>query len=156
MAGDKKNKNARAAARLGAVQALYQWDLTGDPLSQILKDFPERYLGRELDGDRYADADLDHFHDLAQGVAERLPDLDAALSEVSQSRDLMAMEPLMRAILRPAAYELLARYDVPARVAVNEYVDIAHAFFSGPEPGLINAMLDRLARRLRGAEFNKS
>lgn len=145
---------ARSAARLGVVQALYQWEITQEPLSLILKDFVPRYLGRELDGDQYENADVEHFREIAEGVAERLIEIDQHLGQVCESkRGLGGMEPLMRAILRPGAYELLARLDVPARVAVNEYVNLAHAFFAGAEPGLINAMLDRLARTLRPGEF---
>ncbi len=144
----------RSVARLAAVQALYQIDLSGARPQTVIAEFQRHRLGREIDGEHYGEADPALFADIVTGTAERQADLDRAIAAVlTPDWPLERLETVLRAILRAGAYELLARPDVPARVAISEYLDIAHAFFAGKEPGLVNGVLDRLAHVLRPADF---
>jgi transcription antitermination protein NusB len=144
----------RSVARLSAVQALYQIDLSGARPQTVIAEFHRHRLGREIDGEQYGEADPALFADIVSGTVERQADLDRAISAVlTPDWPLERLETVLRAILRAGAYELLARADVPARVAISEYLDIAHAFFAGKEPGLVNGVLDRLAHVLRPADF---
>jgi transcription antitermination protein NusB len=145
----------RSLARLAAVQALYQIEITAQEAGAVVSEFSTHRLGREIDGDQYADADREFFADLVKGSSERREDVDAiAAAALPPDWPLARLESVLRAILRAATYELLARGDVPARVAINEYVEIAHAFFSGKEPGMVNGVLDRIARTLREGELS--
>jgi len=144
----------RSNARLAAVQALYQIDLSGEPPAAVIAEFQKHRLGREIDGEQYGEADAALFGDIVEGAIARLADLDRAISGVlTPDWPLERLETVLRAILRAGAYELLARPDVPARVAINEYLDVAHAFFDGKEPGLVNGVLDRLAHALRPGDL---
>ncbi len=145
----------RGLARLAAVQALYQIELTSADPGAVVSEFLSHRLGREIDGDQYADADRSFFADLVKGCTERRTDVDAIVASALPSDwPLARLESVLRAILRAGCYELLARSDVPARVVMNEYVEIAHAFFSGKEPGMVNGVLDHVARSLRAAELS--
>jgi N utilization substance protein B len=152
---DGRRANRRGAARLAAVQALYQMDLAGTPLNEILGQFEAFWIGREIEGDEYLPAEAAFFRDVVKGVVSeqrRLdPMIDAALE---RGWPLKRIETVLRAILRAGAYELDCKRDVPARVVVSEYVDVAHAFVDGDETGMINAVLDQLARQLRTGEFD--
>jgi N utilization substance protein B len=120
-----------------------------------VSEFLAHRLGREIDGDQYAEADRGFFADLVKGCSERREDVDGIVAaSLPPDWPLVRLESVLRAILRAGTYELLARSDVPARVAINEYVEIAHAFFSGKEPGMVNGVLDRIARTLREAELS--
>jgi N utilization substance protein B len=144
----------RSVARLAAVQALYQIDLSGAEPESVIGEFLKHRLGREIDGERYGKADPMLFADVVRGAIERQAELDRALSEtLTPEWPLERLETVLRAILRAGAYELLVRGDVPARVIISEYLDVAHAFFAGKEPGLVNGVLDKLARVLRPAEL---
>jgi len=144
----------RSVARLAAVQALYQIDLSGAPAAAVIAEFQKHRLGREQDGENYGAADTALFVDIVNGVIARQADLDSALSgALTADWPLERLETVLRAVLRAGAYELLARTDVPARVAISEYLDIAHAFFSGKEPGLVNGVLDRIAHVLRPGDL---
>lgn len=144
----------RSAARLAAVQALYQIDLAGIPEEGVITEFVKHRLGCEIDGDSYGEADATLFADIVRGAGQRRTDLDGMIgAALSREWPLERLEVILRAILRAGTYELLARPDVPARVAISEYLDIAHAFFAGKEPGLVNGVLDRLARTLRPEEI---
>jgi N utilization substance protein B len=149
-----RRANRRGAARLAAVQALYQMDLAGTPLHDILAQFEGHWIGREVEGDEYLPAEAAYFRDLVGGVVaeqRRLdPMIDAALA---RGWPLKRIETVLRAILRAGAYELDKKHDVPARVVVSEYVDVASAFVDGEETGMVNAVLDQLARQLRAGEF---
>ncbi|MDE2364750.1 MAG: transcription antitermination factor NusB [Hyphomicrobiales bacterium] len=144
----------RSAARLAAVQALYQMDVTGKGVADVLAEFESHWIGREIEGDEYKPAELAFFRDILEGVlADQIAidrQIDAALAE---GWPLKRIEAVMRAILRAGDYELKKRNDVPARVIVSEYVDIAGAFFEREEAGMTNAVLDALARKARAAEF---
>jgi N utilization substance protein B len=140
----------RSVARLAAVQALYQIDLGGAAPEVVVGEFLKHRLGREIDGDNYGEADTALFADIVKGVVERREDLDRAISAaLTPDWPLERLETVLRAVLRAGAYELMARADVPPRVAISEYLDIAHAFFAGKEPGLVNGVLDKLAHALR-------
>jgi N utilization substance protein B len=149
--------NQRGAARLGAVQALYQMDIGGSPLPHVIAEFEAHRLGSELEGQQLLPADVDFFRAVVAGVVEGQrqidPIIDAALPP---TWPLTRIDLTLRAILRCGVFELLSRRDVPARVAINEYVDVAKAFFSADEPGLVNGVLDRVARDTRPEETTKA
>jgi N utilization substance protein B len=146
----------RSAARLAAVQALYQMDIAGTPLSEILAEFESHWLGREVEGDSYPEAEAAYFRDVVGGVLREQRELDPLVDDaLANGWPLKRVEAVLRAVLRAGAYELAHRTDVPARVVVNEYVDVAGAFLDRDETGMVNAVLDALARRLREAEFQK-
>lgn len=148
-------RRRRTRARLAAVQALYQLELNPDLAPEsVVREFAQHRLGREIDGERYGEADRMLFADIVEGVAKDRDRLDVALSTVlAEEWPLMRLDAVLRAILRAGAYELASRHDVPPRVSIDEYTTIAHAFFSGKEPGFANGVLDRLARVLRPSEF---
>jgi transcription antitermination protein NusB len=140
----------RSVARLAAVQALYQIDLVGVSPANAIGEFLRHRLGTESEEPGFAAADEAFFADLVEGTCARRAELDGLISAaLTPDWPLERLEVTLRAILRAGAYELAARADVPARVVISEYLDIAHAFFSGKEPGLVNGVLDRIARTLR-------
>lgn len=146
----------RSAARLAAVQALYQMDVAGAPLPDTLAQFESHWLGKEVDGDEYKPADAAFFRDLVGGVLKEQRSLDPLVDRTLASGwPLKRVEAIMRAILRAGAFELGKRRDVPARVVIKEYVDIAHAFFDRDEAGMVNAVLDTIGRDLRTDDFEK-
>jgi len=153
--GERK-ANRRGAARLAAVQALYQMDIAGTGLNEILAEFESHWLGREVEGAQYLPAEAAFFRDVVQGVVREQRKLDPLIDRaLSQGWPLVRIETVLRAVLRAGAYELDRRADVPARAVVAEYVDVAHAFVGREETGLVNAVLDQLARELRAAEFDR-
>jgi N utilization substance protein B len=149
-----KRSDRRSAARLAASQALYQMEIAGKGLNDILAEFEGHWIGREIEGDAYRPAELTFFRDVVSGVLHDQLPIDRGLDDtLAKGWPLRRVEALMRAILRAAYYELRNRADVPARVVVTEYVDVAVAFFGSEESGMINAVLDALARQTRPAEF---
>jgi transcription antitermination protein NusB len=151
---DGRRANRRGAARLAAVQALYQMDLASTPLNDILAEFESHWIGREVEGEQYLPAEAAHFRSVVSGFAEEQRKLDPMIDAVLERKwPLKRIETILRAILRAGAYELDKKRDVPARVVVSEYVDVAHAFVERDETGLVNAVLDQLARQLREEEF---
>jgi transcription antitermination protein NusB len=146
----------RSAARLAAVQALYQIDLGGAAPEAVIAEFRVHRFGREIDGENYGDADTALFAEIVTGVVARQAELDRALSgALTPDWPLERLETVLRAILRAGAFELLALAEVPARVVISEYLDIAHAFFAGKEPGLVNGVLDHIAHRLRPGDLEE-
>jgi N utilization substance protein B len=144
----------RSAARLAAAQALYQMDVTGKGLNEILAEFESWWIGKEVDGDQYNPAEIEFFRNIVSGVLADQTNIDRSVDDtLNEGWPLRRIEALMRAILRAGCYELLHRGDVPARVVIKEYVDVAGAFFDMQEAGMINAVLDNLARKARAAEF---
>jgi len=144
----------RSVARLAAVQALYQMELSGAGPEAVIKEFVAHRIGREIEGDSYAEADREHFRWLVLNVDNRMVELDGYVgSALDAGWTVKRLGALMRALLRAASAELLARSDIPARVVMNEYVELAGAFFSQREPAFVNAALDTLAHRLRAEEF---
>ena len=144
----------RAAARLAAVQALYEMDVTGKTLPDVFAEFETHWIGREIEGDQYNAAELKLFRNILEGVIAEQELLDRAIDKtLVASWPLARIDSVMRAILRGGAYELKVRKDIPARVVIKEYVDVAGAFFDREESGMINAVLDGMARLWRAEEF---
>ncbi|HEX4111416.1 MAG TPA: transcription antitermination factor NusB [Stellaceae bacterium] len=141
----------RSLARLAAVQALYQIDLNDAPAETVIAELRDH--GADEEG--FGEADNSLLGDIVRGVVANRDDLDGMLNEaLAPDWTLLRLEAVLRAVLRGGAYELLARLEIPARVVLNEYVDIAHAFFSGKEPKLVNGVLDRIGHRLRPDELH--
>ena len=154
--GERK-ANRRGAARLAAVQALYQMDIAGTGLTDILAEFESHWLGGEVEGSQYLPAEAAFFRDIVGGVVADQRKLDPLIdAALAQGWPLKRVEALLRAMLRAGTYELDRRRDVPARVIVSEYVDVANAFVDKDETGMVNAVLDCLARQLRTAEFDRA
>jgi len=141
--------DARHAARLGAVQALYQMEMLGADSEEVAEEFAEHRFG-ELP----VAPDAEFFHAIVTGVPQHQVEIDRAIAaSLSQSWKLERVDSILRAILRCAVYELVARRDVPAKVVIDEYVAVAGAFFGADEPGFVNGALDTIARRKRATEF---
>lgn len=152
-----RKANKRGAARLAVVQALYQMDLAGTGINDIMAEFESHWLGREVEGEQYLPAEAAFFRDIVNGVVREQRVLDPMIDEaLEKSWPLKRIETVIRAALRAGAYELAHRRDVPARVVITEYADVAAAFVERDETGMVNAVLDHLARQLRGTEFGQS
>ncbi len=146
-----KPANKRGAARLAAVQALYQMDVTGSGLLEIASEYENFRLGKEVDGALYREADAQWFRGILSGVVENQKTIDPVIRKaLPETWPLSRLDSTLRAIMRAGVYEITEKADVPVAVIVTEYVDIAKAFYEGDEPGLVNAVLDRIARELRG------
>jgi transcription antitermination protein NusB len=151
---DARKANKRGAARLAAVQALYQMDLAGTGLNEILAEFESHWIGREVEGAQYLPAQKAFFRDIVTGVVREQRALDPLIdASLAKGWPLKRIEAVLRAILRAGAYELAQRADVPARVAVSEYADVAAAFVGPEETAMVNAVLEDLGRQLRAEEF---
>jgi N utilization substance protein B len=146
----------RSAARLAAVQAVYQLELNpGLEPEAVVREFSRHRFGHQRDGDQYADVDPALFADIVRGVADDRERLDRAISAaLTPDWPLPRLDSVLRALLRAGAYELAHRHDVPPRVSISEYTAVAYAFFTGKEPGLANGVLDALARTWRAAELS--
>lgn len=141
---------SRAAARLAAVQALYQHEMEGTPQAQLLDEFHMHRLGAEIDDDQYAEAEVAFFDDVVKGVLARRDEIDGLLTaRLAQGWKLDRLDRTMLQILRAGAYELLARADVPTGTAISEYLDVAHAFFDDREAKFVNGVLDAVAKAVR-------
>jgi len=150
-----RKANKRGAARLAAVQALYQMDLAGTGLNEINAEFESHWLGGEVEGAQYLPAEAAFFRDIVAGVVREQTRLDPLIDAVlSKGWPLKRIEAVLRAVLRAGAYELACRTDVPARVVMAEYVDVAAAFVDEEETGMVNAVLDQLAHRMRAGELS--
>jgi len=145
-----KPANQRGAARLAAVQALYQMDVGGTGILEIIAEYEAHRLGQEVDGDTYLKADPSWFRSIVSGVVRDQRQLDPMIGAALQDDwALSRLDSTVRAILRAGTFELKERKDVPVAVIVTEYVEIAKAFFDDEEPKLVNAVLDRIAKQLR-------
>jgi N utilization substance protein B len=154
MALRKSGGSPRSTARLAAVQALYQAEMTGVSGPAVIAEFVKHRLGQEIDGESYAPADQALFREVTEGTLAHLIEIDELLrGALTPDWPVERLESVLRAILRAATFELAKSIAVPARVVITEYVDIAHAFFGAKEPGLVNGVLDRLARAQRAAEW---
>ena len=141
---------ARSRARLAAVQALYQMDMAGTDLAEVIDEFKTHRIGEDVEDRAIAGADAEHFARILQGVVRRQKDLDPVINgQLASGWSLVRVDAILRAILRAGAFELMEETDVPVRVVISEYVDVAHAFFAGDEPRVVNGVLDGLARKLR-------
>jgi N utilization substance protein B len=148
--GSGATRRPRSAARLAATQALYQVLLTNAPAENVVAEFQKFRREGESDTSSLEGADLTLFADVVRGAAARREEIEAALQRVlTADWPLERIETLLRAVLWAGAYELMARPDVPLEVVINEYMEIAHAFFAGKEPSFVNGVLDRLAREIR-------
>jgi N utilization substance protein B len=151
---DERKANRRGAARLAAVQALYQMEIAGTGLNDILAEFEGHWIGREVEGAQYLPAEAAFFRDIVSGVLREQRSLDPLVDNtLAQGWPLKRIDAILRAVLRAGAYELGHRADVPARVVVSEYVDVAHAFVDTDETGMVNAVLDQIARQFRTGEL---
>jgi len=149
MTATKIDAEARRAARLAAVQALYQMELAGAGAEEVTEEFEEHRFGE-------TPTDAEFFKSIVEGVPLHQAEIDKAIANcLSQTWTLARVDSILRAILRAGGLELIARRDVPAKVVIDEYVGIAHDFFSGDEPGFVNAALDRMAHRKRAPEFGE-
>ncbi|HKU92266.1 MAG TPA: transcription antitermination factor NusB [Sphingomicrobium sp.] len=141
---------SRSAARLAAVQALYQHEMESTPLPRLIKEFHDHRLGATIEDEQYHDAERDFFDDIVTGVDARRADLDALIAgRLAEGWTLERLDRPMRAILRAGAYELLARPDVPVGSVISEYVDVAHAFYDKRQSGFVNGLLDAIAKEVR-------
>jgi transcription antitermination protein NusB len=146
----------RSAARLAAVQALYQMDVAGKGVIDALAEFEAFWIGQEVEGVSFKPAENAFFRDILAGVVREQRAIDAKVNAaLAEGWPLKRVEAVLRAVLRAGAYELLFRKDVPARVVITEYVDVTHSFYGDDEPGLVNAVLDAIAHDVRAAEFGE-
>jgi N utilization substance protein B len=146
---------ARSQARLAAVQALYQMDMAATDLNAVIHEFSALRFGPAAEADDIRDADAQHFSEVVRGVVARQREIDPVLdAQLAAGWRLTRIDSILRATLRAAVFELLALPGVPAKAAINEYVEVAKAFFEGDEPKVVNGVLDRIARRLRASEFD--
>jgi N utilization substance protein B len=149
---NQNRSRSRSAARLAAVQALYQHDMEGTPLARLLKEFHDHRLGATIEDAQYHNAERDFFDDVVKGVGARQGEIDALIAgRLASGWTLERLDRPMRAILRAGAYELLARADVPVGSVISEYVDVAHAFYDKRESGFVNGLLDAIAKQARPA-----
>ncbi len=143
---------SRSAARLAAVQALYQHDMEGTPVARLLKEFHDHRLGATIEDAQYHGAEQSFFDDIVLGVDARKADIDAVIgSRLAEGWTLERLDRPMRALLRAGTYELIARKDVPVGSVISEYVDVAHAFYDKRESAFVNGLLDAVAKEARGA-----
>ncbi len=144
---------SRSAARLAAVQALYQQEMEGTPTTRLIHEFHAHRLGATIGDVTYVDAEESFFDDLVSGTASRLAEIDELIAaRLADGWTLARLDKPMKALLRVGAYELLARIDVPVATVLTEYVDVAKAFYDKRETGFVNGLLDALAKVARPAQ----
>ncbi|HYJ51804.1 MAG TPA: transcription antitermination factor NusB [Allosphingosinicella sp.] len=150
MATTPKRSQSRSAARLAAVQALYQQEMEGTPIASLLHEFHHHRLGATIDEVEYAEAEVDFFDDVVKGADARSDEIDALIAgRLAAGWSLARLDKPMKAILRAGAYELAARADVPTASVISEYVDVAKAFYDARETGFVNGLLDAIAKEVR-------
>jgi len=143
-------KQARSVARLGAVQALYQMEVSSAGAEAVIREFSDHRFDRDVEDMTLASADEAFFADLVRGVVTHQKEVDVAIARrLAQGWRLERLDATVRAILRAGAYELTHRQDVPTEVVIDEYVELAKSFFEGPEPGFVNGALDAVAQDVR-------
>ena len=141
---------SRSAARLAAVQALYQLEMEGTPLQLLLHEFHQHRLGATIEDVTYAQAEESFFDDIVQGVDRRREEIDGlVVARLSKGWSLERLDKPMRQILRAGTYELIARQDVATGTVISEYVDVADAFYDKREAGFVNGLLDAVAKDVR-------
>jgi N utilization substance protein B len=152
--GGKSAALSRSQARLAAVQALYQMDLAETDLAAVIEEFKSHRLGGDPENGTAAQVDPEHFAELLKGVVRRQREIDPMVDrQLAEGWRLTRIDSIVRAILRAAAFELMELNEVPPRVIISEYIEVAHAFFEGDEPRVVNGVLDSLARKLRPGEL---
>jgi N utilization substance protein B len=148
-------QSRRTAARLGAVQALYQMDISGSDVGETLAQFSSRAMGEDFENGQCGEADYRHLREVVDGVVREQPAIDPAVDRLlDKAWPLHRLDSTVRAILRAGAFELMFMPQVPARAAISEYVDVADAFFGPEEPRFVNGVLNSLARQTRPDEFS--
>lgn len=146
----RSRSRSRSAARLAAVQALYQHEMEGIPVPRLLREFHEHRLGAEIEDAQYVAAERSFFDDVVSGVQARSAEIDERIAgRLAEGWSIERLDRAMRAILRAGTYELIARADVPVGSVISEYVDVAHAFFDKRESGFVNGLLDAIAKDVR-------
>jgi N utilization substance protein B len=141
---------ARSAARLAAVQALYQQEMEGTPMAVLLHEFHQHRLGATIEDNTFADAEVDFFNDVVKGVDARRDEIDALISaNLAEGWSLDRLDRPLRQILRAGAYELIARADISKGSIISEYLDVAHAFYDRKEKGFVNGVLDSIGKTAR-------
>ena len=141
---------SRSAARLAAVQALYQHTMEEIPIAQLLHEFHTHRLGEEIDDEQFAEADVAFFDDIVEGATARLVEIDGLIeAKLASGWSLARLDRTLHQILRAGTYELLARRDVPVGSVINEYLDVAHAFFDSKDTRFANGLLDAIAKDVR-------
>ncbi len=151
MSQTSARSRSRSAARLAAVQALYQQEMEKTPLPLLLHEFHHHRLGATIEEVEYEDAEVDFFDDLVSGVHARTAEIDALIAgKLAKDWSLERLDKPMRQILRAGSYELLARIDVPTGSVISEYVDVAKAFYDKREASFVNGLLDAIAKQVRG------
>jgi N utilization substance protein B len=142
--------HARSAARLAATQALYQLELAKGDVDEVIREFVEHRFGGDAESGSHGAPDESFFEDIVRGVISRQVDIDRALAgALATGWTLGRIDSILRALLRAGSYELLGRSDVPPKVVMDEYVELARDFFDGDEPSFVNAVLDHIAHSLR-------
>ena len=150
MSRNQNRTQARAAARLAAVQALYQREMEGTAVAPLLHEFHQHRLGATIEDVEYAEPEVDFFDDLVRGATARADEIDALVAgRLAAGWTLERLDKPMKAILRAGTFELLARADVPVGAVISEYVDVAHAFYERREAGFVNGLLDAIAKEVR-------
>ncbi|MAF62992.1 MULTISPECIES: transcription antitermination factor NusB [Pseudomonadota] len=145
-----EKSRSRSAARLAAVQALYQHTMEKTPVAQLLHEFHQHRLGAEIEDEQYAEADVAFFDDIVKGTAARLEEIDGLIEgKLAEGWSLGRIDRTLHQILRAGTYELLARPDVPVGSVINEYLDVAHAFFDAKDTRFANGLLDGIAKDVR-------
>ncbi len=150
MSNTPSRSRRRSAARLAAVQALYQRQMEETPLARLLDEFHQHRLGQEIEDEQYIAAEVAFFDDVVSGVIAREEEIDALLAErLTNDWRLERLDKTLLQILRAGAYELIARPDVPAGTTISEYLDVAHAFFEKGDTKIVNGVLDAVAKAVR-------
>ena len=148
---------ARSAARLAALQALYQLEMTGNAPDDVIDEFIQHRFGQDPETGEGTAHDEAFFSDVVHGVLKHQIEIDRGIARsLASGWTLSRIDSILRALLRAGCYELVARRDVPAKVVIDEYVELARDFFEGDEPGFVNAVLDKLAHRKRATEFGET
>ena len=146
-----QRSQSRSAARLAAVQALYQQDMEGTPAARLIHEFRAHRLGATIEDVTYAEAEGDFFDDLVSGASARSAEIDELIAaKLADGWSLARLDKPMKAILRVGTYELIARKDVPTGSVIDEYLDVADAFYDKREKGFVNGLLDAIAKQARG------
>ena len=144
--------NSRSTARLAAVQALFQHHMEKTPVPRLLKEFHDHRLGVEIEDEQYRPVEIDFFDEIVLGASEKRDEIDTLISEkLASGWSIGRLDKTMLQILRAGAFELMARDDVPTGTVINEYVDVAHAFFNKKDSGFVNGLLDAIAKQVRGS-----
>lgn len=157
MATQKSDKGgARSAARLAAVQALYQIEANNSAALIVVQEFVDHRFGEIIDDSQFTNADSDFFSDIVLGIDKNSAPIDDHIkASLSADWNLGRIESVARAVLRAGTYEIIARPDVPTGVIINEYVDVTKAFFEDSTPGFVNGVLDKIAGKIRVKALDK-